>query len=355
MVSFHIVRAAVVKEFGSPQVVALETVATPSPGPGEVRVAVRAVALNHLDLFVRRGIEGLDLPLPHVGGSDVAGIVDAIGPGVSGWAPGTEVIVNPSLPCHACPACEAGDTSLCKAFKILGEHVAGGMAEYVVVRADRLYPKPAALDWVEAAAVPLAFQTAWRALVTRAQVRPGEDVVILGASGGVASVALQIARLAGARVIAVTSSGSRCDLARELGAEVAIDRNAEAWAKAVWLATGRRGADVVVENVGAATWFDSLRSAAPGGRIVTYGATTGPRPETDLRYIFWKQLTILGTTMASDAEFRAVMRLVDRGVLKPVVGEVLTLEEARRGHELLESGEVTGKVVLTVGEAKAAG
>ncbi|MFQ5460144.1 MAG: alcohol dehydrogenase catalytic domain-containing protein, partial [Anaerolineae bacterium] len=291
MVSLPAVRAAVVKEFGSPEVIALETVVTPSPGPGEVRVAVRAVGLNHLDLFVRRGIEGLDLPLPHIGGSDVAGIVDAVGHGVTGWSPGTEVIVNPSLPCQSCQACEAGDTSMCREYRILGEHVPGGMAEYVVVPADRLYPKPTALDWVEAAAVPLAFQTAWRALVTRAQVRPGEDVLVLGASGGVASVAVQIAHLAGARVIAVTSSAGRCDLARELGAEVAIDRTAEPWAKAAWLATGRRGAHVVVENVGAATWFDSLRSAAPGGRIVTYGATTGPRPETDLRYIFWKQLT----------------------------------------------------------------
>jgi NADPH:quinone reductase-like Zn-dependent oxidoreductase len=341
-------RAAAFQRHGDPEVIEIVDLPTPEPGPGEVRIAVHAAAFNHLDLFVRRGIPGLVLELPHIGGSDMAGVVDAVGPGVEGWQAGDAVVVNPSLPCLVCPMCRRGDHPLCDRYRIIGEHVAGGMAEYAVVPAHRLHPKPEALSWVEAASVPLAFQTAWRALVTRARVRAGEDVLVLGAGGGVATAAIQIARLAGARVIAVTSSPERMVRVRDLGADVVIDRSAEAWAKAVWSATGKRGADVVVDSVGAATWRDSLRSAARLGRIVTYGATTGPTPETDIRVVFWKQLAILGSTMATDAEFDAAMRQVAAGRLRPVVGTVLPLDEARRGHELLEAGQVFGKLVLQV-------
>jgi len=344
-------RAAIFAGHGGPEVVHTANVPRPEPGPGEARVAVRAVALNHLDLWVRRGLPGLELPLPHVGGADVAGVVDALGAGVEGWRVGDEVVLNPSLPCRACAACRAGETTRCARYRILGEHVTGGLAEAVVVPADRLHPKPPNLDFVHAAAVPLAFQTAWRALVTRAAIRPGEDVLVLGASGGVATAVVQVAKLAGARVIAVTSSPERVEAVRALGAEVVIDRNAGPWSKAAWLATGRRGADVVVENVGAATWPDSLRSLRRGGRLVTYGATTGYLAETDLRYLFYKQLSLLGSTMATDAEFEAVMRLVSSGALRPVVGLVLPLEEAAEAHARLEAGEVFGKVVLEVGEA----
>lgn len=342
-------RAAVFYEHGGPEVIEIAEVPAPERGPRDVRVAVRAVALNHLDLWVRRGLPNLSLPLPHVGGSDVAGVVDAVGEEVGNVQAGDEVLVNPSLPCRHCPECRTGETPLCRHYRILGEHVPGGLAEYVVVPADRVHPKPGRLSFVEAAAVPLAFQTAWRALITRAAVKPGEDVVILGASGGVATAAVQIARLAGARVIAVTSSAERASAVEALGAEVVIDRTVEPWSKAAWLATGRRGADVVVENVGQATWHDSLRTAARGGRIVTYGATTGPTAETDIRYIYWKQLSILGTTMSTDAEFEQVLRLVDRGELKPVVGQVLGFEQAARAHAVLEAGDVIGKVVLAVG------
>jgi NADPH:quinone reductase-like Zn-dependent oxidoreductase len=341
-------RAAVFDAHGPPEVIHVAEVATPEPGPGEVRVAVHAVALNHLDLWVRRGLPGLELPLPHIGGSEVAGVVDAVGPGADDWAAGQAVVVNPSLPCGRCGSCRAGETSLCRDYRVLGEHVAGGLAEHLVVPAHRLRPKSADLSFAEAAAVPLVFQTAWRAVVTRAAVRPGDDVLVLGASGGTAAAAIQIAKLAGARVVAVTSSAERCAFARRLGADVTIDRLAEPWSKAAFLATGRRGADVVVENVGAATWRDSLRAAARGGRIVTYGATTGATPETDIRYIFWKQLSVLGSTMASDAEFEAVMRLVDRGDLHPTVDRVLPLEAAAEAHALLEDGAITGKLVLEI-------
>jgi NADPH:quinone reductase-like Zn-dependent oxidoreductase len=200
----------------------------------------------------------------------------------------------------------------------------------------------------EAAAVPLVFQTAWRALITRAQVRAGETVVVLGAGGGVGTAAIQIARLAGARVIAVTSTPERCEAVRALGAHVAIDRVSESWSRAVWTTTGKRGADVVVENVGAATWKDSVRATARGGRIVTYGATTGPLAEMDLRYLYWRQISIMGTTMATDGEFDDVMRAIEAGELRPVVGEVLPLSEAARAHEMLEAGGVVGKLVLAV-------
>lgn len=342
-------RAALFTQHGSPEVVHLAEIPTPEPGPGEVRVAVRAVALNHLDLWVRRGLPNLTLPLPHVGGSDVAGVVDARGEGVSRWQPGDAVVVNPSLPCLACPPCRAGQTSLCDKYRILGEHLWGGLAEFVIVRADRLHPKPERLSWVEAAAFPLVFQTAWRALVTRAAVRPGETVLVLGAGGGVATAIIQIAKLAGARVLAVTSSPARAATVRELGADEVFDRSAGPWSKEVWQATGKRGADIVVENVGPATWSDSLRSARRGGRIVTYGATTGSHAETDLRQIYYRQLSVLGSTMADDGEFETVLRLVGEGQLRPVVGRVFTLDEAAAAHAVLEQGGVVGKVVLEVG------
>jgi NADPH:quinone reductase-like Zn-dependent oxidoreductase len=338
----------VFRTYGGPEVLESAELPDPTPARGEVRVRVRAVALNHLDIFVRRGIESLRIPLPHIGGSDVAGVVDALGPDVEGWSAGDEVIVNPSLPCGACPYCVQGESPLCLTFRILGEHVAGGLAELVVVPADRLHRKPAGMSWAEAASVPLAFQTAWRAVVTRAAVRPGERVVVLGASGGVATAAVQIARLAGAHVTAVTSSDEKCAALMALGADVAIDRTRESWSRTVWQSTGKLGADVIVENVGAATWPDSLRTCARGGRIVTYGATTGPLAETDLRYLFWRQITIMGTTMATDGEFRAVLGELAAGRLRPVVGLVMPLRDAARAHETLEAGGVLGKLVLTV-------
>jgi NADPH:quinone reductase-like Zn-dependent oxidoreductase len=339
-------RAAVFTRHGGPEVLEPAELPTPEPGPGEVRVAVRAVALNYLDVFVRRGLPNLKLPLPHVGGSDVAGEVDALGPGVEGWAPGDAVVVNPSLPCGTCEACRAGATSLCPRFRILGEHVWGGLAEAVVVGADRLHRKPERLGWAEAAAFPLVFQTAWRALVTRARLRPGEDVLVLGAGGGVATAVIQVAKLAGARVFAVTSSDERVAAVRRLGADVVFNRSEAPWAPALWAATGKRGVDLVVENVGPATWADSLRSARRGGRIVTYGATTGSHAETDLRQIYYRQLSIIGSTMADDHEFETVLSLVDRGLLQPVVDRVLSLAEAAEAHRLLEAGHIIGKLVL---------
>lgn len=321
----------------------------PEPGPAEVLINVKAVALNHLDLWVLGGLPGLDLEMPHVGGSDIAGLIAGLGEGVAGFQVGQRVVVNPTLSCGDCEWCRQGEDSLCDQFGVIGEHSRGGMAEYVVVPARNVMLMPDEFPFAEAAAAPLVFLTAWRALITRGQLRPGEDVLILGASGGVASAAIQIARLAGARVYAVTSSSEKAEKARALGADWIVDRTQENWSKAVFEATNRRGVDLVLENVGAATWFDSLRSARKGGRIVTYGATSGPRPQTDIRYIFWKQLSILGSTMSTRSEFYDVMNLVWQGRLKPVVDTVFPMEEARAAYRRLQAGEQFGKVVIEIG------
>ncbi|MFQ5595326.1 MAG: zinc-binding dehydrogenase [Anaerolineae bacterium] len=329
----------------------LKIVELPQPEPGrvEVLINVKAVALNHLELWVLGGLPGLDLEMPHVGGSDIAGLIAGLGEGVTGFQVGQRVVVNPTLSCGDCEWCRRGEDSLCDEFGVIGEHCRGGAAEYVVVPARNVMPMPDAFPFTDAAAVPLVFLTAWRALITRAQLRPGEDVLILGASGGVASAAIQIARLAGARVFAVTSSPEKAEKARALGADWAVDRTQQNWSRAVFEATNRRGVDLVLENVGAATWFDSLRSAKKGGRIVTYGATSGPRPQTDIRYIFWKQLTILGTTMSTRSEFHDVMNLVWQGRLKPVVDSIFPMAQAQAAYRRLQAGEQFGKVVIDIG------
>ena len=341
-------KAAVFFEHGGIDRLQMADVPPPAVGPGDVLVRVHHVALNHLDLFVREGIPGLNLKLPHIGGSDVAGVVAEVGPQVVGVQVGQRVVINPSLWCGHCEACIRGEHPLCDTFGILGEHAPGGAAEYVAVPARNILPIPDSLDFPEAAASPLVFVTAWRALMTQAQLRAGETILILGASGGVASAAIQIARLAGAYVYAVTSTAEKADAARALGADEIIDRTTSDFSREIWQRTRKRGVDVVLENTGAATWKGSLRAVRKGGRIVTYGATTGPMGETDIRIIFWKQPFIIGSTMGSQAEFNTVMRLVFQGRLKPVVDRVLPLKEIQAGHRLLEEGQQFGKIVLSV-------
>jgi NADPH:quinone reductase-like Zn-dependent oxidoreductase len=338
-------RAAIFHEHGGPEVIRIEEVGRPRAGEGEVLVEVRAAALNHLDLWVRRGIP-IETTMPHIGGSDVAGVVVEVGGGVDAARVGERVVVNPSLWCGHCRECARGEESMCATYRILGEHTDGGFTEFVAVAADRAYRIPDELRFEEAAALPIAYQTAWRALLTRARLRPSEDVLVIGASGGAAIAAVQIARLAGARVFAVTSGAENVRRVRELGAAFVYDRDVEDWSKAVFRDTGRRGVDVVVENVGAATWAGSLRALARGGRLVTYGATAGPVVETDVRVLFWKQLEIIGTTMASRSEFEAMLRAVVTGGLRPVIDSVMPLDQAREAHERLEAGGQFGKIVL---------
>ncbi len=339
-------RAALMREHGGPEVLEIGELPDPEPRRGEVVVDVRAVALNHLDLWVRRGLPGLELELPHVGGADVAGTVASVGEGVEGWTAGDRVVVNPGQWCGRCEWCVRGENSLCEHFRILGEHVQGGLAEKVRVPAVSLYPLPEGFPFEAAAAVPLVFQTAWRALVSRARLAPGETVLVTGGSGGVSTAAIQIAALCGARVLAVTSGPEKVERVVELGADLAIDRLEEDFSRAAFEATDRRGVDVVLDSVGAAVWADCVRALARDGRLVTYGATTGPEGCQDIRRLFWKQIRIIGSTMASRAEFERVMDLVFSGRLRPVVDVVWPLDRIADAHARLEAGEGFGKIVL---------
>jgi NADPH:quinone reductase-like Zn-dependent oxidoreductase len=259
---------------------------------------------------------------------------------------GQRVVVNPSLWCGRCRYCLRAREPLCVEYRILGEHIDGGFAELIAVPASHVYPLPENLSWEEAACLPVSYGTAWRALVTQAAVRPGEDVLVLGASGGTAIAAIQIGKLAGARVFAVTQGRENVERVRSLGADVVYDRTETDWSTQVFRDTGRQGVDVVLENVGEATWRGSLRALGRGGRLVTYGATTGPTVETDLRLLFWKQIHIMGTTMATRAEWETVLGVALHGELRPVVDTIMPLENARAAHERLEAGGQFGKIVL---------
>jgi NADPH:quinone reductase-like Zn-dependent oxidoreductase len=337
-------KAAIFHEYGDPDVVRIEDVPMPEPGPGGVRLQVAAAALNHLDLWVRRGLP-IETTMPHIGGSDIAGVVDALGPDVSGVAVEDRVVVNPSLWCGECEWCRRGEQPLCVHYRILGEHTQGGFAEYVVVPARNLLRVPPGYPLETAAAAVLSFLTAWRGLKSRARLQSGESVLVTGASGGVATAAIRLAKHLRARVYAVTTTDN-VERVRALGADVVYDRGKEDFAKSVWRDTQKRGVDVVFDSVGATTWPQVVRSAARAGRIVVYGATTEPQLTTDARLLFWKQLEILGTTMSTHAEFEEVMRLVFGGAVEPVIDVVWPLERAREAHERLEGGVQFGKIVL---------
>lgn len=340
--------AAFIEAHGGPEVVRVGTLPDPEPGPGEVRVRVMAAALNHLDIFTRRGIPGLELTMPHVLGADGAGVVDAVGPGVESPRPGDEVYIQPGLFCGRCEFCRQGEESLCIRYRLLGEHVPGTLAEFVVVPAVNAYRKPRGLAWEAAAAFPLAYQTAWRLVVGRGALRAGETILIHGVGGGVAAAALQIARHAGGLVYVTSSSEPKLDRALDLGADVAIDYTREDVPARIRELTGKRGVDLVIDNVGAATWRDSIECVRRGGRIATCGATSGYEVATPIHRVFWKQISILGSTMANRAEFATLARLVEGGRLPPVIDGVLPLAEAPRALARMESGEQFGKIVLTM-------
>ncbi len=340
-------RAAYFRRHGGPDVMEVGEAPEPVPAHGTVIVEVRAVALNHLDLWVRRGLPGLTLRLPHIGGSDVAGVIRDVAAGVDGWSAGDRVVINPSLWCGECAYCRRGEHPLCTTFQILGEHVPGGAAELVRVPARNVHAMPPNLDFPAAAAVPLAWQTAWRALTTRGRLQAGDTLLVTGASGGVATAAIQIAASLGARVMAVTSGAENAARVRGLGAECVIDRLSENVVEGVKEATAGAGVDVVLDSVGEAMWPDLLRCLGRSGRLVTYGATTGARVGLDVRHVFWKQLQVIGSTMASRDEFEAVLEHVSEGRFQPIVDAVWPLGQIRQAHERLEAGAVFGKLVLT--------
>jgi len=341
-------KALAFTEFGGPEKLQLQEVPEPKVGAQDVLVRVRACALNHLDLWVRQGIPALKTPLPFWTGSDVAGDVVEVGSDVEGVKPGDRVAVNPNISCRRCEFCLAGEDNLCPRYGLVGEHVPGGFAEYVAVRGDRVLTLPAEIGYEEAASFVLTNMTAWRMVVTQARVKPGEDVLVIGVGGGVSSTAVQIAKLCGARVIVTSSSDEKLEKARALGSDIGINYAKEDWARAVRTVTGGRGVDVVVENVGAATWKQSIRSLRRGGRLVTCGATTGPIGETDIRVLFWNQLHLIGSTMSTTREFLDVMRLFFAGRLRPIVDEVVPLAEGAAAQQRLAEGRQFGKIVLRV-------
>ncbi|MGH7539202.1 MAG: zinc-binding dehydrogenase [Gemmatimonadales bacterium] len=322
-----------------------------APGAGEVRVALRAAALNHLDLFVVRGLPGTATELPHILGADGAGVVDAIGDGVRDVRAGDAVIINPGVSDYSCEFCRAGEHSLCVRYRILGEHLPGTLAEYVTVPAHNIAGIPQLdppISWPEAAAFSLVTLTAWRMVVTRARVRAGEWVLVWGIGGGVSLAALRVAKLLGARVIATSSVDAKLERARALGADVTLNHQRQKIAQEVRALTGKRGVDVVVENVGEATWEESLRCLAKGGRIVTCGGTSGPKLVTDARPLFWHQFTILGSTMGNAAEYREIVRRLGRGELRPMVDAVFPLERVSEAFERLARGEQVGKIAVQI-------
>jgi NADPH:quinone reductase-like Zn-dependent oxidoreductase len=340
--------AIVFSQHGGPEVLKYMEAPEPVIRPNEVLVRVKACALNHLDLWVRGGIPGVPIPLPHIPGSDVAGEIAQIGAEVSTVRVGQNVVLAPGVTCGKCAACIAGQDNRCRQFTNLGYMIDGGCAEFVRVPEVNCLPYPENLSWEEAASIPLVFQTAWHMLLTRAELQPGEDVLVLGAGSGVGSAAIQIAKFFGARVLATAGSDEKLQKAKELGADHLINHRTQKIREEVRRITGKRGVDVVFEHVGTATWDDSLASLAPSGRLITCGATTGYDAKIDLRFLFSRQLSLLGSYMGTKSELHSVMRLVASGRLRPVVDRIFPLAEAAAAHEYLESSSQFGKVVLSV-------
>lgn len=340
-------KALVLRQHGTLDDLAYDEVPVPEIGPDDVLLEVKAAALNRLDLWVIEGWPALRLHFPHVLGADGAGIIAATGEGVHGFQVGDRVAVNPTLSCGECAFCLAGQENMCDQFAILGEHVPGFFAEYTAVPARNLIPLPEHVSFADAAAASLVFVTAWHSLIVAGALRAGEDVLIVGAAGGVNSAAIQIARLAGARrVYVVGSSTEKLAQAEALGADVLINRHEEDWGRAVYRATARQGVDVVVDNVGAATYHKSLRSLKKGGRLLTVGNTSGPRFEIDNRLLFGKHLAIVGSTMGTQRDYETVMGLLFDGRLRAVVGGIYPLAEGAAALRRLETGDVAGKLVL---------
>jgi NADPH:quinone reductase-like Zn-dependent oxidoreductase len=341
-------KAIVFQQHGGPEVLKYADVPDPTPRANEVVVRVKACALNHLDLWVRRGLPNVPIPLPHIPGSDVAGEIAQIGVDVATVRVGQKVVLAPLVSCGKCAACIAGLDNRCRHATNLGYMIDGGCAEFVRAPEVNCLPYPENLKWEEAASIPLVFQTAWHMLLARAELQPGEDVLILGAGSGVGTAAIQIAKFFGARVISTASSDDKIAKAKELGADHVINHKTQKIRDEVRRITNKRGVDVVFEHVGIATWDDSLASLAAGGRLVTCGATTGYDAKIDLRFLFSRQLSLLGSYMGTKSELHSVMRLVANGRLKPIVDRVFPLAEAAAAHAYLESSSQFGKVVLQV-------
>jgi NADPH:quinone reductase-like Zn-dependent oxidoreductase len=341
-------KAMRIHQHGGPEVLKLEQIDPPSPKPGEVIVRVKACAMNHLDLWTRNGLPGRRIPMPHILGSDIAGVIDEVGEGVVGVEPGEEVALQPGLACGRCLRCLQGRDSECKEYTIFGYGVDGGYTELMSAPVGNILPKPKSLSFEEAASVPLVFLTAWHMLVGRARIRPGEDVLVLAAGSGVGIAAIQIAKLWGARVIATASTDAKLEKAKTIGADDVINYQEKDFSEEVRRLTDKKGVEIVIEHVGTDTFTKSLQSLARGGRLVTCGATSGPKFEADLRFIFARHLSILGSYMGGKRELAELMPFFDQDKLRPVVDKVFPLEEAGDAHRRMENRELFGKIVLTI-------
>ncbi|MEK6683058.1 MAG: zinc-binding dehydrogenase [Nitrospirota bacterium] len=339
-------KAVVFHEHGGPEKLVYQDVPTPLPGEDEVLIRVRACSINHVDIWVRQGIPAYKTAFPHISGCDVAGLVEAIGKNVTGINRGEKVFVAPGLSCFRCAYCLSGQDNMCIAYKILGAHANGGYAEYVTVPAINVLTMPNTLRFEDAASFPLAFLTAWHMLITRAELKAGQEVLVLAAGSGIGTAAIQIAKLAGAWVVAAVGRDEKLAKARTLGADEVINYQREDFSNKIREFTGGKGVDVVFEHVGPETWEKSLTSLAKNGKLVTCGATSGPEARTDLRYIFSRQLSILGSMMGTRSELLEVTKLMEIGKLKPVIDSVFPLKEARKAQERMLERNHFGKLIL---------
>ncbi len=337
-------KAVRLHQFGGPEVLTYEEVPDPRPRKDQVLVRVRACALNHLDIWTRKGLPGVNLP--HILGSDVAGEIVEVGEYVTDLQPGQRVLLAPMHFCQRCSKCVAGLQNQCRQYTVLGNGVDGGNCELIAAPAAMVIPIPATLDFNEAASVPLVFLTAWHMLTGRAQIRPGQTVLILGANSGVGIAAIQIAKLFHARVITTAGDDTKAERARELGADHVINHYQQKISQEVRKLTDHKGVDIVVEHVGAATWDESVKSLKTNGTLVTCGATTGPNVQLDLRFLFSRQLSLLGSYMGTMGELHEVLGHVFAGRLKPVIDHIFPLKEARAAHEYMERSQMFGKIVL---------
>lgn len=339
-------KAVVFDRFGGPEVLEPRAIPDPACGPNDAVVRVHACGINHLDLWVRKGLRGLDAEMPHVLGSDVAGVIESVGAAVRHVKPGDKTLVLPTLSCGVCAACMNGDDHLCREYDVLGRKRNGGYAELVAVPAVNCLPYPGALSWEEAAAAPLVFLTAWHMLVGRARLKPGEDCLVIGGGSGVGSAAIQVARLIGARVITTVGSDAKIERARALGADHVIQHARQDIAAEARALTGKRGVNVVFEHVGGAVFEKAIGALAKNGRLVTCGATADNQATLDVNLLFGRHLTILGSWMGRRAELLEVLPFLASGRLKPVLDSVLPLAQARQAHERIEAREHFGKIVL---------
>lgn len=340
-------KALYFEEHGELDVIQYGEVPEPETGPGQIKIRVRATALNYLDIWVRRGWPGLKLEMPHWCGADMAGEIVELGKGVTGWQVGQRIVADPGVNLYEDEYTRRGEHCVSTGYHVLGEHQRGGAAEYMVLPADGLAAMPDDVDFPEAAAPLLVTLTAWRMLIHRAGLRPGESVLVVGSGGGVNSMSIQVAKLAGARVYAVAGNEKKAQLAKELGADVVLDRSKVDWVRELYKLTEKRGVDVIVDNVGKATLMKSMQALARGGRIVIVGNTSGPHTEIDIRFIFGKQISLIGSTMGTHQDFKDVTAMLWAGKLKPVIDRVMPLSEGRKAYQIMEQGGQLGKIVLT--------